>query len=344
MACCGAAFEADRWSIETWDQARRPGAVSRDALLVHCCPGRLRLAVIDGVTPTECIPEYAGVDGAIWAAALVRASLLADSHLDACATAANGALRAAGGVPSPRDRPQASFLAADLSDGGVELVRAGDCEAWTRVPEGWLRRVGDFDGDGSLLLLAAAAEIASAVGERDFTALDGAGAGSVWVRSSPRSQRAAVQRLGGKGDEWALRVLRERTRDRRRYVVRLAAALELAGGAEHTWEVLGPDLQHQVDSALAMDWDRPDRDPLVEHDISVAGWILPALAPRLQEPHRADAARLVDTLISLVPKLPPGTEASLAQGFKFGALHNPPGPVLPATWQLLHVADFWYSR
>lgn len=132
-------FAIGEWLVETWERSRDPGEVTRDAVLVDPRPGTLRIAAIDGVTPTAATPEFAGVDGAVWAASLVRAALLAHRPLEACAAAAHDALRALGRPPSPRDRPQASFAAADLDADGVHLLRAGDCEAWCEGSGAWQR-------------------------------------------------------------------------------------------------------------------------------------------------------------------------------------------------------------
>lgn len=134
-----AEFEAGGWRVQTWEKPRAPGLASRDSLLVDLQPARLRVAVIDGVTPTVQTPSWAGVDGAIWAAATVRAALIAHATLGDAAAVANDALRMIGPVPSSRDRPQASFAAADVTDGGVTLLRAGDCEAWIEIDGGWQR-------------------------------------------------------------------------------------------------------------------------------------------------------------------------------------------------------------
>ncbi|HSD75974.1 MAG TPA: hypothetical protein VLA98_01170 [Solirubrobacteraceae bacterium] len=132
-------FETGGWRVETWEQAREPGVASRDGLLVDARERGLRLAVVDGVTPTDATPAEAGVDGAVCAAALVRAALLARAGLQDCALAANAALRARGAVPTPRDRPQAAFAAADVSGRGAELLRGGDCEAWVERDGRWER-------------------------------------------------------------------------------------------------------------------------------------------------------------------------------------------------------------
>ncbi len=127
------------WLVETWERSREPGAVPRDAVAEDPRPGALRVAVIDGVTPTDATPPSAGADGAVWAASGMRDALLARRPLEVCASAAHEALRASGATPSPRYRPQVSFAAADLGADGVHLLRAGDCEAWREGPDGWLR-------------------------------------------------------------------------------------------------------------------------------------------------------------------------------------------------------------
>jgi hypothetical protein len=90
------------------------------------------------VTPTRRCREVAGVDGAMYAAAVARVSLqrpgggLADGLL-----AANRHLHDAT-LPRSRDQAQTCVTAADIfPDGRIELVRAGDCEAWARTAGGW---------------------------------------------------------------------------------------------------------------------------------------------------------------------------------------------------------------
>ena len=124
--------------METWECPREPGVASRDGLLIDPRPDRLRLAVVDGVTPTPFTRGRAGVDGALWAMSVVRAALLARAQVETCALAANAELRE-GTVSSPRDRPQATFAAVDLDADGATLVRAGDCEAWLERGGGWSR-------------------------------------------------------------------------------------------------------------------------------------------------------------------------------------------------------------
>ena len=128
------------WRVETWEQPSGDAA-SQDAQLVWADPGlpRLRVAVLDGVTPTRHCRNVAGVDGAMYASAVVRLALqrsrgsLADSLL-----AANRHLHTAT-LGRSRDQAQSCVTAADVyPDGRIELVRAGDCEAWARTGDGWV--------------------------------------------------------------------------------------------------------------------------------------------------------------------------------------------------------------
>ena len=132
--------EAIGWRVETWEQPSGDAA-SQDAQLVWPDPtaARLRVAVIDGVTPTRSCREVAGVDGAMYAAAVARLSLqrsggaLVDGLL-----AANRHLHD-GTLPRSRDQAQTCVTAADIfPDGRIELARAGDCEAWARTASGWM--------------------------------------------------------------------------------------------------------------------------------------------------------------------------------------------------------------
>src|ERR1700752_1684298 len=64
------------WRIEAWEQPSGSGA-SQDAELVWPHPsGRfLRVAVLDGVTPSAFCRTVAGVPGAVYAAAVARLAL-----------------------------------------------------------------------------------------------------------------------------------------------------------------------------------------------------------------------------------------------------------------------------
>ena len=191
------------------------------------------------------------------------------------------------------------------------------------------------DADRALLLRVTAGELASAVGLDAFTALED---DQIWTGASPRTRLAAIRRLAGKRQPWVLDALFERTRDRN-YLVRWAAAQAIAASGPAAWAVLGERLTASVDTAVTRtDWNDPARSQHT-HDVSVAGWILPSLAAALP-----GVGAVVEAFAGLVPRVPPGTEASLAQGFKLDALTNRRGAVPEAVWTLLDAADFWYSR
>jgi hypothetical protein len=143
------------WRIEAWEQPSG-SAASQDAQLVWPDPAtqRLRVAVLDGVTPTRGCRSVVGVAGAMYAAAVTRLALQrSDSTLEECVLAANRHLHDPA-LPRSRDQVQACVTAADIfPDGHVEVVRAGDCEAWARTPEGWTAL-----GCGPALTAAAAAD------------------------------------------------------------------------------------------------------------------------------------------------------------------------------------------
>ena len=131
-ACAG-------WRVESWEQASG-SAGSQDAKLVWPDPiAGLRVAVLDGVTPSLRCRTVAGVDGAMYAAAVVRLALQRTGGApDACVLAANGHLHDPA-LARSRDQMQACVTVADLSpDGHVDVVRAGDCEAWARTEQGWV--------------------------------------------------------------------------------------------------------------------------------------------------------------------------------------------------------------
>jgi hypothetical protein len=127
------------WHIETWEQPSGAEA-SHDAHLVWPDPGapRLRVAVLDGVTPTRRCRTVAGVAGPMYAAAVTRLALQRSGRgLVESLRAANRHLHDRS-VARSRDQTQTCVTAADVfDDGRVELVRAGDCDAWARTADGW---------------------------------------------------------------------------------------------------------------------------------------------------------------------------------------------------------------
>src|SRR5262245_60483924 len=127
------------WHIETWEQPSGADA-SQDAHLVWRDPSAplLRIAVLDGVTPTRRCRTVAGVAGPMYAAAVTRIALQRSGRgLVESLRAANRHLHDHA-VTRSRDQVQTCVTAADVfDDGRIELVRAGDCEAWARTDAGW---------------------------------------------------------------------------------------------------------------------------------------------------------------------------------------------------------------
>ena len=132
--------ESRGWHIETWEQPSGDAA-SQDAQLVWPDPRapRLRVAVFDGVTPTRNCRSVVGVAGPMYAAAVARLALQRPgSELAGSLLAANRHLHDRSVVRS-RDQAQSCVTAADVfPDGRVEVVRAGDCDAWARTTDGWM--------------------------------------------------------------------------------------------------------------------------------------------------------------------------------------------------------------
>jgi hypothetical protein len=125
--------------VESWEQASG-SAGSQDAKLVWPDPTvGLRVAVLDGVTPSLRCRTVVGVDGAMYAAAIVSLALQRTGGApDECVLAANRHLHDPA-LARSRDQMQACVTVADLSpDGHVDVVRAGDCEAWARTEQGWV--------------------------------------------------------------------------------------------------------------------------------------------------------------------------------------------------------------
>jgi serine/threonine protein phosphatase PrpC len=128
------------WHIEAWEQASG-SAASQDAQLVWPDPAgeRLRVAVLDGVTPTRSCRSVVGVAGPMYAAAVARLALQrSESSLEDCVLEANQHLHD-DSIARSRDQVQTCVTAADVfPDGRVEVVRAGDCDAWARTAGDWV--------------------------------------------------------------------------------------------------------------------------------------------------------------------------------------------------------------
>lgn len=120
--------ETRAWVIDAWEEPARDDRISQDELLVLETSTRLRVAVIDGVSPPAATPSEAGVDGAVWAAGVVRTSLHSTAPIRKCLAKAN-ALLFQEGLPKAH-RPAATVAVADIGRRGVRCGRAGDAEIW----------------------------------------------------------------------------------------------------------------------------------------------------------------------------------------------------------------------
>jgi serine/threonine protein phosphatase PrpC len=185
-----AVTECGGWHVESWELPSGD-AGSQDAKLIWPDPRgeRVRVAVIDGVTPSARCATVVGVDGAMYASAIVRLALQRrDRPLEECVRDANEHLHDPA-LARSRDQTQACVTAVDvLGDGRVEVVRAGDCEAWARTEEGWVAL-----GSGTALDAAVAAEWAD------------------WQRRNPSIDRAArhdaEERFLGRAEAWSATAL-----------------------------------------------------------------------------------------------------------------------------------------
>ncbi len=268
------------WTMESWEQPSGRDA-SQDADLVWPHPSGtfVRVAVLDGVTPSAGCRTVAGVPGAMYAAAIARLALQHPRHsLEECALAANAVLHDPC-LGRSRDQRQTCVTAADVfPDGRVELLRAGDCEAWARTGDGWAAL-----GTGTALT-----ELAES-------------AWSEWQRRNPAVDREtrheAEERFLGHAQAWTATALGRFPRPRlQRFTVHGVRELVLASDGARLSEDLLEDLPGWLGSLRG--WER-GRSQLrlaagkVHDDVSVLR-LLPApiaLPVRVAPPFEADVQR-----------------------------------------------------
>ncbi len=270
------------WRIESWEQPSGNDA-SQDAELLWPHPSGtfLRVAVLDGVTPSAACRTVAGVPGAMYAAAVARLALQHPQHtLAECAIAANDVLYEQR-LGRSRDQMQTCVTAADVfPDGRIEVLRAGDCEAWARTDDGWVAL-----GCGTALT-----EYAEA-------------AWSDWQRRNPAADRAtrhdAEERFLGHVQAWTATALgRFATPKLQSYSVQGARELVLASDGARLSEAVLEELPEWLEGLRG--WER-GRSQLrvaagkVHDDVSVLR-LLPApialpVADRDARPVHADLPR-----------------------------------------------------
>lgn len=144
-------LQTPRLKIVAHVGSARSEQLSQDALVVTEYADRIVLGVADGVTPTLKTPRVDGKDGARFAACTLLEHILDTAPGDALYstfhTANHDLMSRFGSHALPdlrrRDRPQTAGVAAsiDVVDDGtianVSLVRAADCDVWTRKDGRW---------------------------------------------------------------------------------------------------------------------------------------------------------------------------------------------------------------
>jgi hypothetical protein len=130
-------YETQAFQGEVFEEGSSLDHASQDSWLLQDNGSAMRCVVIDGISPTLKTPSRAGVDGAIWAANLVRTTFQAWEPLAFCSQIASSELHTES-IVSPRDQQQACVLAVDCQQPSkAKLLRAGDCQAWVREGKEW---------------------------------------------------------------------------------------------------------------------------------------------------------------------------------------------------------------
>ena len=201
----------------------------------------------------------------------------------------------------------------------------------------------DLDADTGLTFRVGAHGLAVHAARPDLAEQASEAIERSWARATPRSRVAAVRRLEGRGDDQSYRILHAATRDAS-YRVRWAASQAIIAGGGEAFSALEDELAKTLGAAEASPgsaWSEADK-----HDISVLAWMLPAMRGAADgEPAAAKIDSMIERLTALVGEgIPPGTEASLAQGFKMCALMFPAAATSARPADLLPRCRFWYSR
>jgi hypothetical protein len=203
-----------------------------------------------------------------------------------------------------------------------------------------LARAEHLDPDSALTFAVSAHHLAAIGGSSPLATKAAETIEGMWEHATPRCRLAAVRRLDGQGDS-AYRILYSATRDPN-YGVRWTAAQAIIAGGSNAYAALKNEFASTLARAESAQWTDEDT-----HDMSVLGWILPAIRRPADETTAMIDSQL-EHLTTLVldeqRRRPPGTEASLAQGFKIRALKSATAGTVADATELLDKCRFWYSR
>jgi hypothetical protein len=121
-----------------WESASGCAATTQDAWVVaDVGANRLRLAALDGITPTRETPSEHGLDGAAWAARFTAAILASPIPVRDALIDANRALVGRFGAARLRDRPHTMAAVAEIGASAIEFTVVGDCQAFVAANGGW---------------------------------------------------------------------------------------------------------------------------------------------------------------------------------------------------------------
>lgn len=129
---------ADRVEIRVWESASGCAPTSQDAWVVaEVGEDRLRLAALDGITPTRPTPSVYGLDGAAWSARFTAAVLESPIPVRDALDEANRALVTRFDATRLRDRPHSAVAVAEIGGDAITVTIAGDCQAFVASRGEW---------------------------------------------------------------------------------------------------------------------------------------------------------------------------------------------------------------
>jgi len=145
--CTSTVLGGGALEITVYESASGRAPTSQDAWVVSAFGDRVRLAALDGITPTSATPSTLGLDGAAWAARVAAAALEVPVPAPDALGAANAYLRSLGPADLLlRDRPHTMAAVTDLvaSDAGpsASISVAGDCQVFVADHGTWGEQCG----------------------------------------------------------------------------------------------------------------------------------------------------------------------------------------------------------